>query len=242
MRNDTRSDFERILMNITVQTSGSPFDMMVRLDSGWDLRERFGRFVPQFMPIQMAAVINMPLQSGDIVRCQTNPHHHWGVSIFVRSFGPSNFILRELGGSAELNMYNEDFYVLRFMPEYLLYSGHQHKIYTWIMTKAFSKTYNDQAELMKKPGGVEFDGDKVTFWSRSHIFAMEKRADDGSTLYAQPKQFEMLWSKKTRLKDIIATMQEQGFSEPFKFTHAKSPAGYGGCLSFTRENFEGMIK
>jgi len=230
---EKRSAFERVLMNIAVDTAGSCFDKMVRLNGGWHLRFRFDHPVAQFIPLEMAESIDMPLKKGDIVRCKTNPNHHWGISVYVDKLGYSDWLLQEIGGDAQLKMYNEDLDVLRFMNPTRLYTGHQQKVYQWASSKAFSERYNEEARQFKRCGGVEFDGDILTIWCRAHIFAMERQGDNEEILYAQPKKFTIPWGKTTRLKDIIAAMSEQGFGSDFEYAPEKPTEGQAGYASFT---------
>ena len=236
-----RSDFERILMNIAVDTSGSVHSKMVRTTSGWDLRVLFGNPVPQFMPLEMAISLSMPLAKGDIVRCQTNPNHHWGISVFVERLAYSKWLLQEIGGNALMEMDNEGLDVLRFMNPSRLYTGHQHKLYLWASRNAFSERYNPNADYFKRCGGVDFDGNKLIIWSRPHIWCME-RAENGIAMYAQPKKFTMEWGNKTRLRDIVTAMNEQGFGDDFVFSPDKPNNGQGGITTFTREKLTEMLQ
>lgn len=235
------SDFERVLMNIAVDTAGGCFDKMVRLNGGWHLRFRFDHPVAQFVPLEMAQSIDMPLKKGDVVRCKTNPNHHWGISIFVKQLAYSDWLLQEIGGNATLKMLNEDLDVLRFMSPSRLYTGHKAKVYQWASSKAFSERYNGEAGQFKRCGGVEFDGDTLIIWCRAHIFAMERLGDDEKTFYAQPKRFTMPWGKTTRLKDIIASMSEQGFGSDFEYAPEKPIEGQAGYASFTRKDIEKVL-
>jgi len=103
---------------------------------------------------------------------------------------------------------------------------------------AFSSRYNEDANYFKRCGGVEFDDDTLTIWCRPHIFVMEKNDKNDNTEYAQPKKFIMQWSRKTRLKDIIAAMAEQGFGTDFEYGPEKPTEGQGGYAKFTKESIE----
>ena len=236
-----RSDFERVLMNIAVDTAGTVHDHMERLKSGWQLRYRFGNPAPQFIPAEMAKAVGLPLKKGDVVRCQTNPGHHWGISVFVEQLGYSDWLLRELGGEALLEMKNEDLDVLRFMNPARLYAGHQYRVYLWASHKAFSKRFNKQADYFKRCGGVEFNGDTLIVWCRPHIWVADKKKEDGATLYAQPKKFTLQWGKKTRLKDIVSAMQEQGFGSDFEFSAEKPTDGQAGYATFTKSDLDKVV-
>lgn len=231
-----RSDFERVLMNIAVDTSGSFCDKMMKLANGWTLRYSFGEPAPQFVPLELAKVINMPLKKGDIVRCKTNPNHHWGISVYIEGKQYHDFLLQEIGGKALLRMSNEDFEVLRFMVPERLYTGHQYQVYIWASRKAFSERYNKNADYYKRCGRVEFEEDNLIIWCRAHICTMEGKGENGETTYAQPKKFTMKWNKKTRLKDIISVMDEQGFNSEFEYTTEKPIEGQAGCVTITRDD------
>jgi hypothetical protein len=239
---EKRSDFERVLMNIAIDTAGSVHDEMRRLASGWQLRFTFDCPAPQFIPLEMAKAIDMPLKKGDIVRCQTNPNHHWGISVFVEQLKYSEWLLQEIGGDRQLKMGNESLDVLRFMQPSRLYTGHQRQVYLWASSKAFSKRYNKQADYFKRCGGVTFNGDTLIIWCRPHIWTMEKKGEDGVTLYAQPKKFTMQWGEKTRLKDIITTMRDQGFGSEFEFSPMKPTEGQAGYARFTKSDLEKIIE
>lgn len=229
-----RSDFERVLMNIAIDTAGTVFDSMQQIHSGWQLRYRFENPAPQFIPLEMAKAIAMPLKKGDIVRCWTNSNHHWGISVFVEQLNESNWLLQEIGGKEQLKMYNEDLDVLRFMSPARLYIGHQLQVYLWASQKAFSKRYNKEASYYKKCGGVKFDGDMITIWSRPHSWLMKKEENHGTVLYAQSKKFIIKWGNSTRLKDIIDAMREQGFGLEFEYKTEKPIDGQDGYVIFTK--------
>lgn len=230
------TDRERVLMNIAVDTAGTVHDTMQRLGDGWHLRFSFDHPAPQFIPEELADKIEMPLTAGDVVRCKTNPNHRWGISEFVEKFGYSDFLLREIGGSKLLKMGNESIDVLRFMRPSRLYTGAKHRIYQWATGKAFSERYNPDADHFKRCGGVEFDGDTLVLWCRAHIWAMERKGEGGSPLYAQPKRFTMTWDDSTKLKGIIDAMRAQGFAEPFEYTPEKPTEGQAGYAKFTRDD------
>lgn len=234
-------DFERVLMNIAIDTAGTIHDSMHRLASGWQLRFTFDHPSPQFIPLEMAKAIDMPLKKGDIVRCRTNPNHHWGISVFIGQLGYSEWLLQEIGGDRQLKMMNESLDVLRFMQPSRLYTGHQYQVYLWASGKAFSERYNEQADYFKRCGGVAFDEGTLTIWCRPHIWAMEKKGEDGTPLYAQPKKFMMQWGKDTKLKDIITAMQEQGFGSEFKFSTEKPTEGQAGYARFTKSDLDKAV-
>lgn len=231
-----RDDRERVLMNIAVDTAGTVHDTMRRLDNGWTLRFIFDRPAPQFIPLELAEKIGLPLKPEDIVRCKTNPNHRWGIAELVEKRGYSDYLLREIGGNKLCNMGNESVEVLRFMAPSRLYTGTKFRIYQWASTKAFVKRYNPDADRWKRCGGVEFDGDTLTIWCRPHIFMMEQRGEDGVTLYAQPKKFTLQWSDRTKLADIVSAMREQGFAEDFQYAIDKPTEGQAGYASITRQD------
>lgn len=234
-------DFERVMRNIAIDTSRNFSDSMVRLGSGWNLWVRFGEPAPQFMPRDMASSIGMPLKDGDIVRCFTNPEHHWGISVLAQQLGNSEWLLQEIGGESRLKMSNEDLYVLRFMIPERLYTGHQYKIYRWVKQKAFSERYNKKAdEYFKRCGGVEFDGDDLIIWCRPHVLGLDRKVD-GVTLYAQPKKFVMKWNERTRLKDIVSTMCEQGFGDDFEYAEEEPKIGMGGMAKLTKDDIDRIV-
>lgn len=235
------ADKERVLMAIAAQTAGTVHDEMRPLRSGWRLRFIFDRPAPQFIPTEMADAIELPLVPGDIVRCKTNPNHQWGISEFVEKTGYSDFVLKEIGSDRLLNMSNEALDVLRFIPQHLLYTGKKQQIYEWASQKAFSEQCNPQADHFKRCGGVSFDGDTLTIWCRAHIFCMEKKSEDGRTLYAQPKKFTLRWSGKTKLKDIIEAMNEQGFGNEFEYLETQPTEGQQGYAKFTRGDIERVL-
>jgi len=229
------TDRERVLLNIAVETAGSVHDSMERLQHGWTLRMTFGRPAAQFVPRELANKLEMPLKPGDIVRCRTNPNHAWGISEFVEQTGYSDFLLRVIGGPELLRMGNEDLDVLRFMRPEMLYTGKKHQMYRWAH-KAFQERYNPKGDYFKRCGGVEFDGDRMVWWSRAHIWQDRRDRKGEPTLHAQPRRFEMQWSNKTRLKDTIAAMLEQGFAEAYEFTEEEPTRGNAGKMSFTADS------
>lgn len=236
------TDRERVLMNIAVDTAGTVHDQMKRLVSGWTLRYRFESPAPQFVPEELAKAIEMPLGPGDIVRCKTNPNHLWGISEFVERQGHAAYLLREIGGERTCNMGNESVDVLRFMPESRLYTGTKNRLYHWARGKAFQERYNPAADRFKRCGGVEFDGDVLIIWLRAHIWVMEKKPKDGPVLHAQPKKFTLKWSDKTRLKDIVGAMRDQGFADEFKYGPEAPTQGQAGYAKFTKADVERALQ
>ena len=239
---DKMSDRDRVLMNIAVKTAGSVHDKMRQLDIGWSVRFLFDRPAPQFVPAEMADQLGMPMKPGDIVRCQTNPYHRWGIAELVKCYGFSDFVLREIGGDALFNMGNESLDVLRFMPESLLYTGAKYRIHEWASGKAFRRPHNPDADHFKRCGGVKFDGDTLIVWSRPHVFGAERQQKGGPTLYAQPRKFTLPWGEKTRLKDIVNAMREQGFAEDFEYAPEEPTEGQSGYAKFTRADIERILK
>lgn len=229
----SESDRDRVLMNIAVDTAGTIYDSFERVAGGWNLRFTFDRPSAQFIPEKLALALKMPLQPGDIVRCKTNPNHRWGISEFVERLGYAEFLLREIGGNKLLKMGNESIDVLRFMSPSRLYTGTKYHIYKWVTEKAFSERYNPNADYFKRCGGVEFNDNTLVIWSRPHIWVME-RVVDGQTQYAQPRRFTLEWSNKTRLKDIVGAMKEQGFAEDFEFSPERPLEGMAGFATVTK--------
>jgi len=234
-KSDRERDRERVLMNIAVDTAGSVHNTMQPLNGGWYLRFTFDRPATQFIPAELAEKIGMPLKPGDIVRCRTNPNHRWGIAELVECREHACFLLREIGGNKLCRIQNESVDVLRFMCPDRLYTGIQHRVYQWAY-KAFSGRYNPVADRGKRCGGVEFEGDKLTIWCRAHIFVQETHPKDGPKMYAQPKKFTMTWGNKTRLKDIVAAMHEQGFADDFIYGPNEPTEGQGGFAKFTRDD------
>lgn len=236
----SESDRDRVLMNIAVDTAGTVHDSFERVAGGWRLRFTFDRPSAQFIPEKLAQALKMPLQPGDIVRCKTNPNHRWGISEFVERLGYAEFLLREIGGDRLLKMGNESVDVLRFMSPSRLYTGAKHRVYRWVTEKAFSERYNPDADYFKRCGGVEFDGDTLVIWSRPHIWVME-RVVDGQTQYAQPRRIILEWSSKTRLKDIVDAMKEQGFAEDFEFSPERPLEGMAGFATATKDSLASVL-
>jgi hypothetical protein len=236
-----QSDRDRVLMNIASDTAGTVHDQMYRLRCGWNLRFTFDHPSPQFIPEEMAKAIGMPLAEGDIIRCNTNPNHRWGISEFVSRRGYADFLLREIGGDKLLNMGNESVSVLRFMERSRLYAGAKYRVYKWATFKAFEKPHNPDADNFKRCGGVEFDGSTLTIWCRPHIWVAEKQSEDGDKLYAQPKKFTMQWDDKTKLKDIVSAMRSQGFADHFEYAHTEPTQGQQGYAKFTRDDMLRII-
>jgi hypothetical protein len=229
-------------MNIAIDVAGTVHDTMERLACGWNLRFTFDSPSAQFIPPELAERIEMPMRAGDIIRCVTNPNHLWGISELIEVHGNGNFLLREIGGNRLCNMGNESVHVLRFMHPSRLYTGSKYKIYQWIITKAFSERYNPDGDYLKRCGGVQFDGDMLTIWSRPHIWSMEKVNESKETLYAHPKKFTMQWSDKTKLRDIINSMKDQGFADDFEFFPEKPTEGQTGFVTFTRDRLMASLQ
>jgi len=229
---------DRILMNIAVDTAGSVHNKINRLENGWSLRFCFDNPAPQFIPTELADKIDMPLKKGDVVRCQTNPNHHYGISEYVESKGYSEWLVKEIGGERLCNLSNEGLDVLRFMAPHRLYYGTKSKLYVWATTKAFSGRYNPDAQHSKRCGGVEFDEDKMIIWRRAHVWYQEGK----NGTHAQPKRFEMKWDDKTRLCDIVGSMKDQGFADDFEYATKEPTNGMAGCAKFTRNDIVKVLK
>ncbi len=251
---DDQTDRDRVLMNIAVDTAGSVHHTMDPISGlgGWCLRCSFGNPAPQFIPEELAGRIDMPLKSGDIVRCETNPDHAWGIAEYIEGRDP--FILREIGGQKLLRMGNERLAILRFMPPGRLYTGKKRQVYVWTQ-KAFMGRYNPEADYFKRWGGAFFEHgvfpgvyrehefDRVTFWSRAHIWQAETRGSNGDPiLYAQPRRFALEWDKKTRLKDVVAAMLGQGFAKDYEYLPEKPTDGMAGCATFTRDSLVSALE
>ena len=234
-------DRERILMNIAIATSGSCHDQMSALKNGWCIRTTFGKPSPQFLPLDLCNILQMPLEEGDIVRCETNRKHPWSISQFVKInsedggyFGSKEYLCREIGGDKLCRIHNESLSVLRFISKPLLYSGKEKQVYDW-GHKAFTHRYNPDADRLKRCGGVEVKPQEVIIYSRAHIFAQERTKGD-KTLYAQPRKFVVPWNKKTRLKDIIEAIRAQGFASDYEYGETEPSEGMGGCVKMTRDS------
>ena len=235
------NDRERVLMNIAVDTAGSVHNTMKRVAGGWTLRFKFDRPAPQFIPPEAAEALGMPMKPGDIVRCRTNPNHEWGISELVEQTGYADFLLKLIGGEEILRMGNESVEVLRFMAPSRLYTGTKHKLYRWATTKAFSEEHNPHADYFIRCGGAEFDGDTLVIWSRPHAWNSEER-DGDTTLYAQPRRFSLPWNEKTRLKDIVQAMVDQGFAKPFEYLPEEPTEGQAGYAKITRDDLVRVLQ
>lgn len=231
---------ERVLMNIACEL-GSVIGCRIETIGQWPIRIRFGNPAPQFVTESAAEALGLPLKEGDIVQCVTNSSHDWGISEYTgieetKYSGPV-FLLREIGSERICRMGNERLEILRFMPPYLLYTGKKKQVYDWAY-KAFKESGpNPDADYFKRCGGVEFDGDIITIWSRAHVWNQEKQkqGDNEETLYAQPRSFSFRWDKKTRLKDMIAAMRAQGFKKDYEWAPEQPSEGMGGCVTLTKE-------
>lgn len=239
------NDTERILFNIAIETSGSCHDRMKRVKNGWTLRTIFDRPAAQFIPLEMAEDLEMPLEKGDIVRCETNRSHQWSISKFTDhlgsngAFGSAEYLCQKIGSTETCRIHNERISVLRFMPPNMLLYGKEKQIYDWCY-KAFEKKYNKDADYFKRCGGVEIKHDKATVWSRAHIWEQEK-IENGKTLYSLPKKFEIPWNKKTRLKDIVLEMKKQGFAKKYEYAESEPAYGMGGCCKITKESLTKIL-
>ena len=240
-------DSERVLMNIALATSGSCFDKMTRLENGWLIRTSYGDPSPQFLPVELCEAIGMPLQEGDYIRCETNRSHPFSLSRFVKinsqdggAWGSHEYLCEKIGSKELCRISNESISVLRFMSKSMLYIGKEKQIYDWAY-KAFSPRYNKKADRYKRCGGVDITGNKLTIWSRAHIFTQEKKGKDGITLFAQPRKFVMEWNNKTILKDIIKYLNDNGFVNEYEYAEKEPTSGMGGCFKITKKDVENLI-
>jgi hypothetical protein len=241
------NDTERVLMNIAIEASGSCHDKMVSLTGGWKLRTIFGRPAAQFLPTEMCDILEMPLEVGDIVRCETNRSHDFSISKFVGTnsesggaWGSTEYLCQKIGSEELCRVHNERLSVLRFMPKDLLYVGKEKQIHDWCR-KAFNRRYNPDADHHKKRcGGVDVKDGTAIVWSRAHIFYASKRLESEGEpvveLHAQPRKFVVEWNKKTRLKDIVQQMRDQGFALDYEYATEEPTEGMGGCCKMTRKD------
>jgi hypothetical protein len=237
------NDTERVLLNIAIATSGSCFDEMTKIKGGYSaIRTSFGHPVPQFLPLTTLKTLDMPLEEGDIIRCETNRTHQWSISKFIEilsdsggAFGSIEYLCQKIGGTETCRISNESITVLRFMSQSLLLCGQEKKIYDWCY-KAFKERYNKDGDYYKRCGGVEIKPDSAIVWSRPHVWSQVSKGKQGETLYAVPKQFIIPWDKKTRLKDIIAEMKKQGFAKKYEYSKVEQTEGMGGCCKITKKD------
>jgi len=202
-----------------------------------------GRPATQFMYPDFAKKLGMPLKAGDIVKCNTNPRHDWGISEYVEPCD-DGAILRELAGTRLLRMQNESFDVLRFHDPTLFYWGHKRVVYDWARGKAFNRASDDLDCFRTRCGGVEIDGDTLKIWVRAHIFSMERvpKEEPKVTTYAQPFCVEMPWGPKTRMKDIVQALKDGGIANEFEYLPEKPTRGNAGFVTFTRESLLEALK
>lgn len=177
---------------------------------------------------------------GDVVLCKTGHVGPWKVAYFVEDCGGNaggHYLLREIGTDKLCRMGNESLNTLIGVPPNLLLDGLRKKIYRWATNEAFFYRYNKKTDYFIRCGGAEFiEEDVIRVWVRPHIFVMEKRLEDGSTLHAQPWSFDVQFSKKTRLKDIVGAMLAAGFPREWEYTAEEPGRGMGGCAKITKEN------
>lgn len=234
---------ERVLKNIACQISThSTLATFKTIIPGVRLLMSFNDTpVPQFLPMYVSEQLNLPLEIGDIVMCMTNRNHKWAISEYrgkcsdhTGPFGTSEFYLREIGGKDIVRMGNEMVDVLRFIPEKFLYTGYKRKMYLWAK-KAFSPQYNpDIDDFVIKCGGVFVRDKSILVYKRPHIFFQEK-TENGTTIYAQPKKYIVSWNTKTRLKDIISNLNNQGLLDrDWDWSEEEPEDGMENCLKITK--------
>jgi len=237
------TDKARVLKNIAIETAASPWDgrqEITIISEKWGpqrhrLIERFGDLKPQWVYRDVAAGIGLPLKQGDVVRCQSNSSHKWGISVYQRTDqqlgGDPIFHVTELGGKDRCRISNEELLVLRFMSPALLYTGHQRRVYRFCGL-AFLERWNDQADYFKRCGGIHFDGDQVTIWIRTWM-NLSKKSEDNIELFPQPRKVTMTWGPKTRLKDIIAVLNTE-LTQETEYLPTKPTRGTAGVTSITK--------
>ena len=210
---------ERILLNIAIETSGSWSNRMMEVGNGFSIRTSYWQPAPQFLPELICDIIDMPLVEGDIIKCETNRSHEFAISVLIGIKYEPNigtyYLCRKIGGKEVCKIFNEQISVLRFMPKNLLYEDKEYDIYNKVL-KAFAFSYNKNANIFKKFGGIKIEGDKLTVWSRAHAFIYEKNIED-KKLYAKPKKFTFKWNSKTTIKSIVEHMSKNGFEDKFEY-------------------------
>jgi len=240
------SDRARVLLNIAIETSGSCHNKMMEVKNGWKIRGIYGDPAPQFLPEELCNVIGMPLEEGDIIRCETNRSHKFSISKFIKInsengiWGSRVYLCQEIGGEGLCNISNESISILRFMPKTLLYTGKENQIYNFAK-KAFLGRYNKNSDYMKRCGGVDITGNTLTIWSRPHIWAQTKKIK-GKEMYAHPKKFVMEWDKNTRLKDIVNYLNQNGFSKEYEYKEYEPVEGMRGCIRITKNSLNKVLE
>lgn len=230
-------DKERILMTVIDRLASTALLGRRSSEIAGLIVDSEGEPMPQFV----GNYIYKP-KPGDIVRCVTGHASPWKLAVLVEARGDGNWLLREIGSDRLCKMGNEMVETLIGIAPSVFYTGHQRRLYDWGRGKAFLAPWNPKADYLVRGGGVEFEGETMRIWVRAHIFSQTRQAKDGPRLYAQPWSVDLPWSKRTRLKDIVAALLEAGFPREWEYTEEEPTQGMAGCTRFTRESLATSLK
>lgn len=170
-----------------------------------------GAVSPQFVYVG-DEVIDANLK-GSIVKCMTNPNHDWGVSRFV-SAESDHYVLAEIGTpSRTICMFNERLNVLIGVPWHVTAEGWERRVYEWSI-KAMTKRWNERADYYLRFRGAKVHGGVLRMEIGRHCWVntVDAETPDGVEVRRyRNRVFEIPVNSRTRLKDIVAALQDADF-------------------------------
>lgn len=224
-RRRKETDKERILKHINYFLSFGKFDVhrhFAEVDTGVIGVQRVrvdyrGRPEPQWVSLSSGGELTLP-PKGSIVMCGTNPFHPWGISRYHSGSGsdynPKDpWVIQMIGDPDRLcTMRNERLDVLIGIRKEHLLEGLEYKTYNWAKKCTWERYGGDY--FSTRFDDVEFlEGDVgkvMRLFTRPHIWQNPRLKRP------IPRSFDIQINKNTRLKDIRAALEAQGWADKWQ--------------------------
>lgn len=145
----------------------------------------------------------LKLEPGMIVFCETSGIHPFTISEVVEVLEYGRCLLRNLNDGSLCDMGNEAFTPIIGLDADALLTDEQVEF-----KRKVRKAFRQLDNYKHRYGGVDFAGDKATIWvyERYGGLGLKNRQ-------SVPYAITMQWNKRTTIKSIRETMEEQGFGQ-----------------------------
>ena len=196
------NDRERILMTILRKLR---FTQILCLH-GWN-EEKFKDGEDEY--VHFGGYDDRPIKKGDLVIADTSRISDWTIGWVEDVYSDSHMLIREIGTNRLCNYSNEGFHRI-VIDHSLIREGEKYKFQCKVL-KAFKRG----SAYKYRYGGIEFLDDNTV-----RVFIRE--AFGGITYKSIPFSFDMQWSKRTTIKEILEEMIENGYgNREFERTEVK---------------------
>lgn len=149
--------------------------------------------------VHFGAYDDRPVQKGDLVIAQTGSVCDWKIAWVHQVISYDTCVLREIGSNRLCTWGNERFCRIVGMHESLLLEGEQ-----YIFEQKVIKAFHKGDEYWYRFGGVDFVENNIArIWIREAFGGIKDKS--------KPFSCELKWNKKTSIKKILETMQENGY-------------------------------